>query len=230
MKLHVNEKQFDQHQGALLSYLMQGIRDTLTEEGVEQTTIQSLTEKLAFGVAAAIDGSQQMEHQGQPLTPVLTFAEGEEQLLTAGAGSWMHEYVYGCSEELFDHQHTHAPSHEDVGHTDYYQITLRFNGDLSVQVDHDINWDDEDLIDTLGDALIETATGQRPVETNDPRLIVRDISPRFATIETIEFSNDGANVLYTLDRADLAAQSLELLAQRILVHISAKSQPDRILP
>jgi hypothetical protein len=59
---------------------------------------------IAFSVAAIIDGSRAMELEGQPLIPVLTFAEDPErtELVPRAGGSFVHEYVFGTVDDVFD--------------------------------------------------------------------------------------------------------------------------------
>jgi hypothetical protein len=57
-------------------------------------------------ITTIIDGSRLMEHEDQPVVPVLTFGvldDGDElqDLLTSGESSFMSEYATGAVAELF---------------------------------------------------------------------------------------------------------------------------------
>ena len=54
-------------------------------------------------VAAIIDGSAIMEHEGERVMPRLTFVKpGDDETLIDAGGSWMHEYVGGFVDEDLD--------------------------------------------------------------------------------------------------------------------------------
>lgn len=60
---------------------------------------------MAFSIAAIIDGNRVMDLDGSEVMPVLTFAKerGGTELICANAGGpWMHEYVFGVVEDVFE--------------------------------------------------------------------------------------------------------------------------------
>jgi hypothetical protein len=55
--------------------------------------VRDLTQDIAFGITALIDGVSDLTVDGQEVSSVLTFSTGEDELEFAGGNSWMHEYV-----------------------------------------------------------------------------------------------------------------------------------------
>ena len=105
MKLNIDYGQFDQMQLRVVEELIISIRNGLKEAGIEDDdVIREATGNIAFSVAEIIDGSRVMELKGQSVVPFLTFVNernGDELLIVEG-GSWMHEYVFGTVDEVFD--------------------------------------------------------------------------------------------------------------------------------
>lgn len=105
MKITINSDRFDELQLRILEELIGSIRDALEEAGItDAQALREATGSIAFSVAAIIDGSRIMELDGEPVTPVLTFAKEVDgtDLVGAEGGSWMHEYVFGTVDEVFD--------------------------------------------------------------------------------------------------------------------------------
>ena len=78
----------------------------LSQAGLKGVALQEAVEAVTFGIATIIDGSRLMEHEDQPVVPVLTFGvlDDEEELrdlITSGESSFMSEYATGAVAELF---------------------------------------------------------------------------------------------------------------------------------
>ncbi len=105
MKVMVDSDRFDELQLRLLEEMVASIRDGLREAGVsDDQRLYEATGQMAFSLAAIIDGSRVMERDGEVLLPVLTFAKERHgaELVAAEGSSWMHEYVFGTVDELFE--------------------------------------------------------------------------------------------------------------------------------
>ena len=105
MKIELNPDRFDELQLRVLEELIVSIRDGLREAGLtDDQILYESTGKLAFSVAAIIDGSRLMELEGSPVVPFLAFANERngDELVAAVGGSWMHEYVFGTVDEVFE--------------------------------------------------------------------------------------------------------------------------------
>jgi len=105
MKITIDSDRFDELQLRVLEELVTSIRDGLREAGVtDDQALYKATGNIAFSVAAILDGSRVMELDGEQLVPVLTFAKERNvsDLVGAEGGSWMHEYVFGAVDEVFD--------------------------------------------------------------------------------------------------------------------------------
>jgi hypothetical protein len=116
MKITLDRNRFDELQLALLEELIRAVRDGLREAGVtDDDTLFDATGNLAFAIAAIVDGSRVMQLDGEPVVPVLTFAgePGSSELIGAEGGSWMHEYVFGSVEDVFDDEDEDDDSEDD---------------------------------------------------------------------------------------------------------------------
>jgi hypothetical protein len=92
MDITENESAFDKRQLALVREIIRAIKNDLADSGIPE-------ERLAI-----IDGSRVMQADGQPLIPVLTFADDTQRSKFIGrpGGSFMHEYVHGTVDDIFD--------------------------------------------------------------------------------------------------------------------------------
>ena len=108
IEISVDEARYDKLQLHLIGEIIRSIKTDLKEAGIAEERVADVTGDIAFSVATIIDGSRVMELEGQPLVPVLTFAEDAERtkLVARAGGSFMHEYVCATVDDLFD---------EDVG-------------------------------------------------------------------------------------------------------------------
>ena len=93
MKL-VSHGLFDSKQQALTDAILRAIRSELERVDAPAELVEELTGSIGFAVTAILDDSRSVEVDGKPLSPVLTFLVGDDELEFAGGNSWMHEYVY----------------------------------------------------------------------------------------------------------------------------------------
>jgi hypothetical protein len=104
MNITENDSAFDKRQLALTREIIHAIKTGLADSGIPEERLADVTGSVAFSIAAIIDGSRVMQADGQPLIPVLTFAEDYERTKFVGrpGGSFMHEYVHGTVDDIFD--------------------------------------------------------------------------------------------------------------------------------
>jgi hypothetical protein len=104
MHLKTDDGAFDRRQLHLIREIIRAIKSDLTRSGIAGERLADVTGDIAFSIAAIIDGSRVMQAEGQPLIPVLTFAEDAQRttLVARPGGSFMHEYVHGTVDEVFD--------------------------------------------------------------------------------------------------------------------------------
>ena len=105
MKLLTDKDRFDELQMYLISEIISDIRRKLIQAGISGDQLYDLTGKMSFSIAAILDGSRVMSMDGNPVLPVLTFETSRNSgTLTCAeeGGSWMHEYVFGCVDEVFE--------------------------------------------------------------------------------------------------------------------------------
>ena len=93
MKL-VSNGSFDRLQQALAEELIRTVKRELESVDAPPEMIDQLSGSIAFSVASLLDDVAGFERDGEAVSPMLTFAVGEDELEFAGGNSWMHEYIY----------------------------------------------------------------------------------------------------------------------------------------
>jgi cation diffusion facilitator CzcD-associated flavoprotein CzcO len=105
MNITLDFDRFDKLQMRVLEEVITSIRDGLREAGMtDDQILREATGNIAFSVAAIFDGSRVMGLDGEQVFPILTFAKerNSPDLIGTEAGSWMHEYVFGIVDEIFE--------------------------------------------------------------------------------------------------------------------------------
>ena len=102
MDLKLEPEKFEEAQEALMREITQSIRVKLVEGGLEGRQMEELTANIAFSVASIIDDTTQIESDGMPVKPYLTFRSGSDEIIHCGENSYTYEYVIGILKELFD--------------------------------------------------------------------------------------------------------------------------------
>ena len=102
MDLKLEPEKFEEAQEALMREITQSIRVKLVEGGLEGRQMEELTANIAFSIASIIDDTTQIESDGMPVKPYLTFRSGSDEIIHCGENSYTYEYVIGILKELFD--------------------------------------------------------------------------------------------------------------------------------
>jgi len=109
MEIVVDNSKFNDYQETVIKCIIESIRSTLENREVKKEIIEDLTGTLAFGVAAIIDSSQDMGTGKNPVLPFLTFSKDFEDkdtlIVNNKGGSYMHELVYGCIDDVFKEEY-----------------------------------------------------------------------------------------------------------------------------
>jgi hypothetical protein len=66
--------------------------------------LKELVTGIAFHVCCILDASQPFGKQEDDIFPVITFqaeSTADDEVITCGGGSYMHEYVHGIVDEWF---------------------------------------------------------------------------------------------------------------------------------
>ena len=100
MKLIEDGGVFDDMQQTLIGSLIESIKSELDSEDINPEIARNLLEKISFSIAVILDGSRDTIFEGEEAFPVLTFQNEDENLISSGGGSWMHEYVFGIIKKL----------------------------------------------------------------------------------------------------------------------------------
>jgi hypothetical protein len=104
MHIRTDESAFDRCQLHLIREIIRAIKSDLADAGVSEDRLADVTGDVAFSIAAIIDGSRVIRAEGEPVIPIITFAEDAERTKLVGRpyGSFMHEYVHSTVDEVFD--------------------------------------------------------------------------------------------------------------------------------
>ncbi len=102
MNIKDERDEFEKRQTKLIQEIAGSFRSRLAEMGLGAD--QELVESLVFDISVILDGSREMELEGKPLRPFLTFSDDRkgEHLIGSEYGSWMHEICGGVVEQIFD--------------------------------------------------------------------------------------------------------------------------------
>lgn len=100
MQLIEDGEKFDEMQRTLIGALVQSVKEELASEKLDPKLARDLLEKISFSIAVILDGSRDAEFDGQEAFPCLTFLNEDDDLISCGGGSWMHEYVFGVISEI----------------------------------------------------------------------------------------------------------------------------------
>jgi len=100
MKL-VTTGSFDRLQQALAEELIRTIRRELEKADAPAELVEQFSGNIAFSVASLIDDVAGFEHNGEAVSPLLTFLVNADELESSGGNSWMHEYIYRLLPVVF---------------------------------------------------------------------------------------------------------------------------------
>lgn len=104
MKLIEDGGVFDDMQQTLIGSLIESIKGELDSENISPEIARSLLEKISFSISVILDGSRDATFKGEEAFPVLTFQDEDDNLISSGCGSSMHEYVFGIIKELHSNE------------------------------------------------------------------------------------------------------------------------------
>ena len=100
MKL-VQTGAYNRLQQGLVVELLKTVRGELERVETPDYLVRQLTESICFSVARLIDDVAGFEHNGEEVSPMLTFLVADDELEFAGGNSWMHEHVHGLIPGVF---------------------------------------------------------------------------------------------------------------------------------
>ena len=102
MKLVEDADRYDTWQAHFIGEVITSMKSKLEKSSLSPKEARKLTGEIAFSIATLIDGSASVKVDGVELNPILTFAPGGTDLIHTGGNSYMHEYVHGTLDEIFD--------------------------------------------------------------------------------------------------------------------------------
>ncbi len=103
MEIKSNRDSFEKQQTRLIQEIANNVKSCLEKAGVEAN--QKLVGRLVFGICATLDGSSEIDLDGNLVRPYLTFVDDDEgEELIEGGGSWMHEISHDIVAEIFENK------------------------------------------------------------------------------------------------------------------------------
>lgn len=102
MKLITNNDKFDDLQPWYVGEIIERTRDNLIEAGVKDEALKELCGNIAFSICTLIDGSASFEVEGNEYSSFLAFSDDDESMFYPGGNSYLHEYVFGVLDEIFE--------------------------------------------------------------------------------------------------------------------------------
>ena len=102
MNFNLEPEKFEEYQEAFIEEITKSIMVKLVEGGLEGRQLEELTASIAFSVASIIDDTTQIESDGEPVKPYLTFRSGDNEIIHCGENSCTYEFVVGILKKLFD--------------------------------------------------------------------------------------------------------------------------------
>ena len=101
MLLKNDGDKFDELQSIFIGGIIDEIKIKLEEAKLPSDKVRELLENISFSVATILDGSRSVEYEGVEASPIITFQEGDNDLIYPGGNSWMHEYVFGTISDIY---------------------------------------------------------------------------------------------------------------------------------
>jgi hypothetical protein len=103
LNLKLNADEYDEQQVILIGSIIEDVKARLEEDGIKGEQLKKLVSNISFGIATLIDNSASIEFEGKEIFPQLTFyLEDEDNLIHCDGNSYMHEYVFGIVDEIFE--------------------------------------------------------------------------------------------------------------------------------
>lgn len=103
-KLILDKDKFDKYQIEMVTAIIATIHAELLKASLPDEQLKNLIGGIAFHVCCILDASQDFGKEEDDIFPVITFqAEGyaDNEVITCGGASYMHEYVHGLIKEWF---------------------------------------------------------------------------------------------------------------------------------
>ncbi|MBL4796174.1 MAG: hypothetical protein JKY50_02035 [Oleispira sp.] len=101
-KLKLDADEHDDQQAIFIGAIIEDVKSKLETSGLKGEALKELTGNISFGIATLIDNSSSIEFEDKEVVPVLTFLEGDSELIHCGGNSFTHEYVFGVLDEVFE--------------------------------------------------------------------------------------------------------------------------------
>ena len=101
MNVTTDNGEYDGIQAYFCFELCKAIRADLEEGGVEGEKLKELVGKIGFSIASILDGARAIDEKAG--SPIILYKarKDSEKVLTHESGSFLHEYVFGNIDELF---------------------------------------------------------------------------------------------------------------------------------
>ena len=102
MDLVVDGDKFDELQPWYVGEIIEAIKHNLEQAGIGGEKLKELCGDIAFSICAQIDSSAGFEVEGIEYASYLAFSGDDDTMFYPGGNSFLHEYVFGVLDEIFD--------------------------------------------------------------------------------------------------------------------------------
>jgi len=104
MEIVQNKAAYNKRQFELLREIVLVTKKRLEQAGVTKEDSRELTGNIVFSISALLDASRVLKTGDDLFVPVLVFADDNDRnkLMAEPGGSWLHEYVIGLVDDIFD--------------------------------------------------------------------------------------------------------------------------------
>jgi hypothetical protein len=124
-KVTLDKDKFDQFQIEMVTAIIGTIVRELGKANLPNEQFKDLATGIAFHVCCILDASQPFGNEEDDIFPVITFqAEGyaEDEVISCGGGSYMHEYVHGLVDACFQPRITGGDSSGYIAQRDLVAV------------------------------------------------------------------------------------------------------------
>jgi hypothetical protein len=104
-KLKLDPHTFDACQKEMATAIIREISEELGTLKLPDDQMKDLVARVAFHVCCLIDGCRSIEKNGADISSVLTFQTNactDDEVITSGGNSYMHEYVHRLAKAWFE--------------------------------------------------------------------------------------------------------------------------------
>lgn len=228
MRVVIDETKFDERQYAFAEYLAQIIKRNIEQNRVHEDKVYALTAELTFQICSIMDGAEYIEKDGVVVFPHLAFRETEDsdRVITVEGGGWMHEYVHGFVDSIFDSEEDEAeeekrrspiaPDDKPKVYTPY-EAKISFESGINLLCFFIITFNESQVIEALIYSIDEIVDPEREDAVDmSSTVAIKDICRAFQKTTSLDIIDNVTKKTYMSEKGDFSGFSIESLAKHIL--------------